>query len=57
MAMTGKKLRKVREGLELTIEEFAQMLGYSWSQMQRMEKGRRKVSKRVLIILQEKGLA
>ena len=59
--MTGKKLRKIREERGYTLEAFADLLGYSYSQMQRMEVGHRydgnavDVSRRVISFLKAKG--
>jgi len=49
--MQGVKLRAIREAKGLTIEELAGLVDYSWSQIQRMEKGRQKVSKRMVLWL------
>jgi predicted transcriptional regulator len=46
--MTAKELRKARERLGLTIQELADLSGYSWSQVQRMEVGKRSVSDRIV---------
>lgn len=50
--MTGEELRTFRKSLGVTIEHFAAMSGYSWLGIQRMEKGRARVSKRVIAIVQ-----
>jgi predicted transcriptional regulator len=53
--MTGLELRELREALGWTIAEFAKRVGYSWSQIQRMEVGRRNVTDRFVSNLKTRG--
>lgn len=53
--LQGKKLRSIRQKQGLTIQEFADKTGYSWSQIQRMEKGSVVISERMLVILEAWG--
>ena len=43
--LTGKKLRELRLEKGMTIDEFAEKLGFSWIHMQRLETGYKDVNK------------
>jgi len=46
--MTGKELRDIREALGIkSMKMLGSITGYSYSQIQRMETGKQKVSKKV----------
>lgn len=49
--MTGQEIRDFRESLNLKIGEFAERCGYSWSQIQRIETGRRNVPLRLVALI------
>ena len=51
MELTGEKLRALRHKHEMTLEELAAQTGYTWYHIQRMEKGRYKISDRLLRLL------
>lgn len=54
--MTGNDLRAIRERAGMTIKTLAEATGYSWSQIQRMEVGRRNVSRRIVLEIERLGL-
>lgn len=53
--LTGKDLRKIREFWGLTIAQMADNVGYSWSQLQRIEKGKQPVPRRLALLCQSRG--
>lgn len=55
MILTGEKLRELRESHDMTIEELAVKASYSWVHLQKMEKGKRPISKRFHDRLKEWG--
>ena len=51
MELTGDKLRELRHKHNMTLVELAGQTGYTWTHIQRMEKGRYKISDRLLRLL------
>lgn len=53
--LTGRDLRRIRQLWGLTIAQMAENVGYSWSQLQRIEKGKQPVPLRLALLCQSRG--
>lgn len=56
--MSGSEIREIREGMGLSREKFAQMVGYSYSLIHKIETGERetpKVLTKLLTLILKRG--